>query len=824
MIYRSSLRAFVVSAALFAGSSALAQSAGQLVREAEEMLSGSDDPASVQKAEDLLFQAIDRGNARALFVLGSLYLTNDNFANERDRGLTMISEAAALEHKPAILYLFGYYLEKNAYDNALEILTPLAGQGDIGASLRLAEFYVSDEGSYQDFEKARFFLDQAVTQSGGDQNLKRTTDRILFVILRGQLESGRGDVAAILTDLEKMAADNNPQAVSLLSKLYMRGGDGIEADTQKGIGYLAKSAELGSASASFQLGREFINGTLIDRDVDKGIALIESASDAGVAAADLFLAERTLDGTYDGLSIEKARQFLNSAAEEGNSAAARSLAKYLAGLTGEGANSDDALALARKVAQDGSESNRLLLSDLLLRDPTPANADEARVLLEGLAQEGSARAVRALIQLNLDGQVFPRDEQTANVYIAELSKMDLDGSRLFLSNLYLSGELLDENPVLGFQYLKEAFAAGDPRAAVPYARALLEGELVDQDIGGAIQVLEDAADANNTAAKAALSRLYLEEGAAYSNKTKGIGLLEELAQDGADNRAAWRLGRTFLRGDGVDIDIDKAIAYLRQASDAGHAQAPLLLGREYFNGRNVGRDYRLAQQYLETALERGNSQALITLGDIYWRNRDNTRALAAYQNAADGGETAGAVKLGLAYLNARRLPGRRSEGLQILDELSKSGDVQASLSLASVFSEGKFDMPVDTARALSYFDAAVATGDARAAGERLAFLASINLSSEDMPKLAILFGELPPDAYETFVNRSFNQSEKQLAYIVQEKLKALGFYGGPLDGLFGRGSETAILLFCQDDALNGPCDSPVWSSGNALRVLAFQKN
>lgn len=815
--------AFVFLLVFYVDNFAQAQPVGELIQRAEELLDNSNDPEAIQQAEDLLFEAVDKNNGKALFILGENYVEGGSFAKDESRGLVMINEAAALGFKPASFYLFQFYQDKGEFGAAVDSLETLASVGDARASNQLARFFATGPEEFRDLARAQNLLDTAIANDIDGTAIRRTGSTKVTLI-RAQLEDGGFDAGELLSELDVLASHNVESAHFLLNKIYANGLYGVPADPEKGIRYIAKAEILGSTSAAFLLGREYVKGEIIEGNLAKGFSLLEKAAENGNDQANVLLASLAIDGKYFGLNREEAEKVLSEAADGGDMTSARTLARfYVRDDLGED-RKKEALIYARKQAAGGGEGATILLAETLLQqNATKEEIDEAITKLDELADVGSDRALVSLIKLNLNEEFISRNQQAAEEYLAKLTPVAKGNSKKFLADLFLSGDLLDQDLVLGMRYLTEAFNEGVASAVVPYARILIEGEIVPAEPAKGIKILEAAASAGDIRAKQGLANLYLEEGREYTDKAKGYSLLEALVSETDGPTVPFRLGRAYLRGDGVQIDVAKAMTFLETASNRGHSTAPFLLGREYLRGRNVTRDYRLAQKHFETAIERGNNQALIDLGDVYWRNRNNKRALELYQSAADQGEERGKVKIGLAFLNPVRSPGKQSEGLRLLEELSSSGSIPASMALANVFLRGQYNLPQDNSRALSYYDVAIAAGSEEAAGLRLTLLSEINSSVEDFEKISFLSKELTSSGRNRFVQSGFDRAGPQVAYIVQEKLRELGYYKGPLDGLFGRGSQASMLLFCQDDAFNGPCAAQVWSSENAIRVLNHEK-
>lgn len=101
------------------------------------------------------------------------------------------------------------------------------------------------------------------------------------------------------------------------------------------------------------------------------------------------------------------------------------------------------------------------------------------------------------------------------------------------------------------------------------------------------------------------------------------------AAENGDIEALLRLGNRFMNGDGVEKDINQAIAYFKKAADKGNVDAQLELGEIYYDGEGVNKDEKTAKIWLEKAAAQGNERAKKILQqyiigrDSYWISRSN---------------------------------------------------------------------------------------------------------------------------------------------------------------------------------------------------------
>ena len=140
-----------------------------------------------------------------------------------------------------------------------------------------------------------------------------------------------------------------------------------------------------------------------------------------------------------------------------------------------------------------------------------------------------------------------------------------------LGKLYLKQEFPDYDPAKAVEYLEESAAKGNAFAKYQLGKLLCQGELVSKDIA------------------------------------RGLPLLKELAENGV-TFASYIAGKVYLREEGWQ-DIKKAILYFRQAAEDGNSYAEYQLGRIYYFGNGVRVDQEKGLEYLKESAARGNEYA-----------------------------------------------------------------------------------------------------------------------------------------------------------------------------------------------------------------------
>ncbi len=121
--------------------------------------------------------------------------------------------------------------------------------------------------------------------------------------------------------------------------------------------------------------------------------------------------------------------------------------------------------------------------------------------------------------------------------------------------------------------------------------------------------------------------------------------------DQGDAEAQYRLGRTYLLGDGPGQDLKEAAKWTRRAADQRHTEAQYQLGWMHAQGDGVDQDYDLAAKWYRRAAERGHPQAQYNLGLMCARSRggDPKETIKWHRLAAVDGHDGAQYNLGRIY-------------------------------------------------------------------------------------------------------------------------------------------------------------------------------
>lgn len=97
----------------------------------------------------------------------------------------------------------------------------------------------------------------------------------------------------------------------------------------------------------------------------------------------------------------------------------------------------------------------------------------------------------------------------------------------------------------------------------------------------------------------------------------------------SDSDAPFTLAELYIRGQGVEKDIPRAIEIIKESAERKNPEAALALGIFYKQGELVNRDFDLALSYLNSAIEYGRDDAYFHIAEIY-HDKDYSKRDIAY--------------------------------------------------------------------------------------------------------------------------------------------------------------------------------------------------
>lgn len=207
------------------------------------------------------------------------------------------------------------------------------------------------------------------------------------------------------------------------------------------------------------------------------------------------------------------------------------------------------------------------------------------------------------------------------------------------------------------------------------------------------------------------ARVLLDARGQERNPALAARILTDAASTGSVS-AMLLLAELYRKGDGVEKDVERAIGLLNGAIAAGSVKDGAFALAGLYRSADPPDAERAVAAY-EQAADAGNTWAMLSLaemlvrGDLVPVDRDRARSLIE-RAISSGNVRDGAYALGNLYRGAN--PPDMVSAVKAYEQAMAAGDDGAALTLARIFLRGE-GVPADPARALSLIESAIAAGN-----------------------------------------------------------------------------------------------------------------
>lgn len=176
---------------------------------------------------------------------------------------------------------------------------------------------------------------------------------------------------------------------------------------------------------------------------------------------------------------------------------------------------------------------------------------------------------------------------------------------------WLIFQLIDNN--YKPQTIKAVSAVSKRTAALPQAASDMSEETPSLPQSAAdMEQVKVRAEAGDTTAQYLLGKSYEKGNGVEVDYSKAANWYRKAAAQGLA-KAQNRLGYLCVKGIGVTQDYAEAAVWFRMAANQGDAMAQCNLGFSYASGKGVPQDYAMASNWLTKAIEQGNTNAVAQL-------------------------------------------------------------------------------------------------------------------------------------------------------------------------------------------------------------------
>lgn len=257
-----------------------------------------------------------------------------------------------------------------------------------------------------------------------------------------------------------------------------------------------------------------------------------------------------------------------------------------------------------------------------------------------------------------------------------------------LGMAYLFGWDIEEDPDLGYSYLRKAVDGGQTEAMTLLVRLFMQGEY--QGI-----TAEEAAQMAIRAAKDSIPDAMLYAGLAYmdgisveQDYSRAARLFRNAANKG-NAEARVNLAYLYQEGLGVGKDENKAFKLYKLAAGTGNLNAMFHLGVCYEFGVGTDVDRALAAEQYRLCSEKGDPMAMERLGHLYTvgfgdQPVDDAQAFDLFVQSASYGVPTAMLMAGFCYHTGRGVEADDNEARKWLRMALDNGMDEASQLLADI--------------------------------------------------------------------------------------------------------------------------------------------
>ncbi len=125
-------------------------------------------------------------------------------------------------------------------------------------------------------------------------------------------------------------------------------------------------------------------------------------------------------------------------------------------------------------------------------------------------------------------------------------------------------------------------------------------------------------------------KLSQKDNGATSSKNRGSSLdLVKASAEKGNTKDQYKLGMTYQYGNGVRIDLKKAIKWYRMAAEQGYATAQFNFATMYSTGEGVPKNNKEAFKWYRMAAEQGHASSQAAIGKMYEKGESVPKDIVA---------------------------------------------------------------------------------------------------------------------------------------------------------------------------------------------------
>jgi TPR repeat protein len=798
---------------------------------------GLDGPADVEKGRQLFEKAALQGNHSAQASLAFLYRDGyGGVAKDSAEAIRWYRQAADQGNATALGNLGWFYREgvgvEKDYQKSVDYYRRGADAGDVSSIAAMGYAVQNGLGVAQNYEEARAWYEKGANAG----------DAYSMASLGFLYDAGAGvkqDYVEARYWYEKAANAGSAYAMGNLSRLYDQ-GLGTAVDPQEAVrwaiaaverGDPGKTEELKNTPANFSpaFRREF-QTVLRDRGYFHGNVDGEFGADTVAAIASLASGEQPSSadthaddgaaagnqgtagdqGTVAGQDAGQSTTIADAITFRPNQKSTTSTARECYQLAGEPGSEPGFAGVVfadipirraidvctRAASQSPGDS---MLHDMLGRAyDMDRNYDMARANYQKAVELGNSYAYTNLSWLAVYGNGESQDVAKGMRMMERAAKAGNSYAQASLGWIYREGYGgIPQNYPVAFDWYMKAAMQDYANAEASVGWLYREGLGVERDHFASLTFYRKAAEKGDVNAMGAVGYA-LQNGLGTDVDLVEARRWYEQAVEKNDPYSMSALAWLYREGKGVGQDYGRALDLYKRAADLNDVTGMSSLGYMYQYGLGTPVNYQEALRWYEMAAGRNDAYSFASLGWMYREGvgvtRDYARSLDYYRKGADLGDLNAMGSMGYALQNGLGTPINYEEARIWYEKAAERNDAYSMASLGWLYENGK-GVKLDYVEAKFWYEKAAGSGNSYAMGN-LSYLYDKGLGTgpdvREAVRLAVQSMEAGERAFIDDMKSGATNYTREFRREIQRTLKNRGLYTGPIDGIFGSTTASAI--------------------------------
>lgn len=478
--------------------------------------------------------AKSEGSAKAIGLLGFMYVHGIGFDKDEEKGNNLFTEASArgdlmskyevatspdenlginyelldqlltrvdrsLDNGEAVVFYLKSFFETTGLVcvvdeySAFYFMKKAAELNMPEAQYDLAKMYKEGEGVDEDESQYRYWLEKSAKNgyflAEGELGTLRFEERELnketFTLLHKACELDYGDLYI------------DPKALWALAKCYMH-GYGTKADRRKAYSMYIKVAESNIVEAQEQLREAYFRG---NEYLKKNYKECVRWGERAIAHGSKDIRFETAFASSETGNHDRAKELYLELSNEGNATAMNNYACELS-------DSTEKFEWFKKAADHGEEYGWWNMGKLYRDgDGVEQNDEKAVECFATAAEKGQKYAMEALASMYLEGRGVDQDSDKAIEWYLKAAQNGETDALTKVAEIYRYGKGITQEASKAISYYKQAAEKGDIGALVNLGSMYENGEGVEKDIHSAVTWYRKAAAKDNSVAQECLNRL-----------------------------------------------------------------------------------------------------------------------------------------------------------------------------------------------------------------------------------------------------------------------------------------------------------------------------